>query len=171
MLPSYSSARGCCSHIPWAMGGLVSRLAVCTVLMLSAVIWLAVSLRKRGEGGRGKTYAVIALLASALLSAHMDFIPTMQDLVSEPVTETCLVSVEQKHYRVSLTTNSRPLQRYPMSMLENLKDDTGLRIFTPTWIFKPFQKYKFGADYHMTITYYPHSNTRVSVTDITKAES
>ena len=153
-------------------GGLVLRLAICTALLLSSIVWLAFSLRGRKKRGKGNAavYAAIALVASGLLCAYMDFIPTIRDLTAEPVTEACLVFVEQKGYQVSLVTNSYPINRYKMSMLENLTDDTGERVFTPIWIFKPFQKYNFGADYHMTITYYPHSNTRVSVADITKAE-
>ena len=49
-------------------------------------------------------------------------------------------------------------------MLEVLRDEDGDVVFEPYIINGPdnlTRRRKFGDDYHMTITYYPHSKTRI----------
>ena len=100
-----------------------------------------------------------------LLGNYFDFVPTIRDLTSEPKTETYSVVVQQSGSKVTLETNTQPIKHFKMSMFEVLRDEAGERIFTP-YMFRLFQKKKFSAVYSMTIRYYPHSGTRVEITDI-----
>ena len=154
-------------RLTYSMGylGLILRLACCALLFAGSVLAVLLIPRKNAKvKKRNKVGAVIvAVLFSALLSHYFDFIPTIRDLSSEPVTIERTASVDQHDTDVFISTNA-PIDKFPSSMLEVLRDEDGDVVFEPYIINGPdnlTRRRKFGDDYHMTITYYPHSKTRI----------
>ena len=159
--------------------GLIVRMICIFSIMIGLVLAIILSCLYRKKHGKKViqlNYVLMAFVISAGTMAYYDVVGTWKDIHSDTITVTCNFSISQSYSNGHLLINSPDkFPRFRMSLFERIYDNQGNVIFKPfhdkdVLSLSLYRRVWFSDDYVGALEYYPHTGTRVSITNIERIE-
>lgn len=159
--------------------GLIVRIICIFSIIIGLVLAIVLSCFYRKKHGKKViqwNYILIASVISVWVVAYYDVVGTWKDIHSDTITVECKFSISQTYSNGRLLINSP--DKFPvfrMSLFERIYDSGDNIIFKPfhdNEVLSPslYRKVWFSDYYVGTFEYYPHTGTRVSITNIKRIE-